>query len=372
MASPAKRILTVNSGSSSLKLSVFDVDDHHGARPTARAEVDGIGVPERGCATHVDALGIALDALGDRALHALDAIGHRVAHGGERFTSHVGVDAEVRAALSELLPLAPLHMPPALAMIDALATRGVPQVACFDTVFHASMPEVARRLPIPERFASLGMRRFGFHGLSFEHVMSKLGQPPPSRVVIAHLGSGASLVAVANGRAIDTTMGFTPAGGVLMGTRSGDIDPGVVLHMARIGGLGVDALESVLTRESGLLGVGGASDMRVLLSRAKTDARAGLAVEMFGYAVRKAIGALAVALGGIDALVFTGGIGERSPVVRAEACRGLEALGVTLDADANERGDARVDAPTSRSGIWVVTADEASVVARHTARHVAR
>jgi acetate kinase len=261
-------------------------------------------------------------------------------------------------------------MPACIAGIEAIAARhpGMPQVVCFDTAFHATLPEVARRLPLPDRFNAV--RRYGFHGLSYEYVMSTLGVEPPPRIVIAHLGNGASLVAVKDGRAIDTTMGLTPTGGILMGTRSGDLDPGVLVYLARSNGLGPDALEHLVDRESGLLAVGGTSDMKTLLERSRSDPRARLAVQMFGYAVRKAIGAFAAALGGIDLLAFTGGIGERAAPIRAEACRGLEPFGIEVDAERNARDEEVISGASSRSVVRVVTANEDLVIARHARRLV--
>jgi acetate kinase len=232
------------------------------------------------------------------------------------------------------------------------------------------MPEVARRLPLPDRFKEI--RRYGFHGLSYEYVMSALGPAAPSRIVIAHLGNGASLVAVKDGRSIDTTMGLTPAGGILMGTRPGDLDPGVLIYLAREKGLGPDALEQLVDRESGLVAIGGTSDMKTLLERSPSDPRAQLAVEMFGYSVRKAIGAFAAALGGLDLLVFTGGIGEHAAPVRAEACRGLEPFGIEVDAKRNAAHAAIISAASSRAVVRVVTTDEDAVIARHARRLVRR
>jgi acetate kinase len=221
---------------------------------------------------------------------------------------------------------------------------------------------------LPDALVGQQVRRYGFHGLSYEYIMSVLGPSPPSRVIIAHLGNGASLVAVKDGRAIDTTMGFTPTGGIMMGTRSGDLDPGTLIFLARQNGLSPDDLERICERESGLLAVGGAADMRVLIERSPTSPRAMLAVSMFAYEVRKAIGAFAATLGGLDLLVFTGGIGEHAAEVRAEACRSLEVLGLELDLDANTEGADPISRPSSRCAVRVIPTDEDMMIARHSWR----
>jgi acetate kinase len=299
-------------------------------------------------------------------------VGHRIVHGGPRHLAPSRIDAGLLADLKALIPLAPLHMVSAVEGIEAVTAihPELPQVACFDTAFHATMPEIARRLPLSDALDREGVRRYGFHGLSYEHILSVLGPAPPPRLVIAHLGSGASLVAVKDGRSIDTTMGFTPAGGILMGTRSGDLDPGVIVYLLRNEQLSADALEAILERESGLRAVGGTSDMKALLGRATEDPRATLALAMFGYAVRKAIGGLTAALGGLDMLVFTGGIGEHAAAVRAEACEGLGYLGIRLDEERNARGDGHISAEGSRCPVRVIPANEELVIARHTYRVV--
>jgi len=353
-------VLCVNSGSSSLKLSVTAF------RGSEERRLAG-GTIEVADGDHAAALARALDELGEQHIGAVTVAGHRVVHGGRRHTAPALVDDALVASLRELVPLAPLHMPAALACIEEVRARypDLPQVACFDTAFHATMPEVAHRLPIPDRFAEGGVRRFGFHGLSYEYVMSALGAERPEKVIIAHLGNGASLVAVAGGRAIDTTMGLTPSGGVVMGTRTGDLDPGVLLYLAREHGLSVDDLEHLVDHESGLLALGGSADMRELVARIPDDPRARLAVEVFGYSVRKAVGALTAALGGVDLLVFTGGIGENAPAARTAACRGLGALGIVLDAERNQRGDPTISAHDGRCLVRVIRTDEDRMVARH-------
>ena len=379
-------VLCVNSGSSSVKVALLRpvVNGALGAeRRVGEAAVEGIGTGQArawvrgpddtgpreqpaGAAQQATAVDGVLDLVAGVMAGPPALIAHRVVHGGSRHTAPARVDDHLLADLEALVPLAPLHQPAALAGIRAAARRwpGVPQVACFDTAFHASLPEIARRLPLPERVLGDEVRRYGFHGLSFAQVMWSLGAGAPPRIVIAHLGNGSSLVAVKDGRAIDTTMGFTPTGGILMGTRSGDLDPGALFYLARQRGLSVAELERMCEHESGLRAVGGTSDMRTLLAEAGREPRAALAVAMFGYAIRKAIGAFAAALGGLDLLVFTGGIGAHAAPVRAEACAGLEALGVHLDPSENQRGAAQVSAPHSRCAVQVVVADEESTMAR--------
>jgi acetate kinase len=364
-------VLCLNSGSSSLKAALIVVGDGE-ERTVARASVEGLAGGPTAAALD-DALG-KLTGSGAAEIDLVTVVGHRLVHGGPEHTEPMLVDDATLASLRAVVPFAPLHLPAAIAGIEAMRARHplLPQVVCFDTAFHASMPEVARRLPIPDRFVDAGMRRYGFHGLSYEYVMSVLGEGRPSRIIIAHLGNGASLVAVSEGRSIDTTMGLTPTGGVLMGTRTGDLDPGVLLHLERAHRLSADDVERLVDRESGLLAIGGTSDMVTLLARAGSDARAQLAVAMFGYAVRKAIGALAAALGGVDLVVFTGGIGEHAAPIRAEACRGLEAFGIMLDPAKNERGEELVSASNSRCMVRVIKTDEDVVIARHAHRVVRR
>ena len=381
MGSGHSHVLCLNSGSSSLKFAVFAKMQGDEGR-LAEGIVENIGTDgarlvlstggarvERAvpCSDYRAALAIAFAALDEAGLETPSAVGHRVVHGGPRHSAPARVDAALAAELRSLIPLAPLHMPAAIAGIEAVAARfpEIPQLACFDTAFHASLPEVARRLPLPDDLYDDGVRRYGFHGLSYEYVMSTLGADRPSRIVIAHLGHGASLVAVRDGRAVDTTMGLTPTGGILMGTRTGDLDPGVVFYLARERGLSIDAIESLVTRRGGLVALGGTSDMKTLLDRRTVDPRAALAVEMFAYGVRKAIGAFAAVLGGIDLLVFTGGIGEHAPEVRAEACRGLDAFGITLDPERNARGDRLISPSANRCAVRVVSTDEDLVIARH-------
>jgi acetate kinase len=397
-------VLCINSGSSSLKFAVFvasGVDARnvtHATRATARdgeprqiatggverighddgrAWLHGFGAPAERTgkfADHAAALDVLFALLDEARAPTATVVGHRVVHGGPNHVAPACVDDALVADLQALVPLAPLHLPAAIAGIEAVRVRfpKLPQVACFDTAFHRTMPEVARRLPLPDAITREGVRRYGFHGLSYEYVMSTLGDAPPSRIVIAHLGNGSSLVAVKDGKAIDTTMGFTPSGGVMMGTRTGDLDPGVLVYLLREKKLSADALEDLVERKSGLAAIGGVSDVKTLLTRAATDERARLALSMFAYSVRKAIGAFAAALGGIDLLIFTGGIGEHAAAVRADIAAGLEHLGVQLDPRRNEGAngdDARagtvINIDGGRCAVRVVATDEDLVIARH-------
>lgn len=364
--------LCVNAGSSSLKLALYRVDAEDEqrlraasaqeiGRPEAVVEVEG-KVTAQALADHAAALNALLEAMGQIRV---DAVGHRVVHGGNHSAPALVVP-ELLERLEGLTALAPLHNPPALQGMRVVGTRlpGTPQVACFDTAFHCTLPEVARTLPLPRRYRARDIRRYGFHGLSYEYIARRLGARAKGRVVIAHLGNGASLAALRDGRSIDTTMGLTPTGGVMMGTRSGDLDPGVLLYLQREEGLGIEALEHVVDCEAGLLGVSGTTaDMAELLTLANPDAR--LAVDLFVYQVRKAIGALAAALGGLDRLVFTGGIGEHAAPVRSAVCHGLEHLGVELDAAANNTGAERISTPRSRCSVQVIPTDEDAMIARH-------
>jgi acetate kinase len=325
-------VLVVNAGSTSLKLSIVD-------------EVDESR---------------AIDSL--RAAPAVAAVGHRIVHGGDRFVEPTLVDEAVLSELEALVELAPLHNAPAIAAIRE-ARRAMPNaahVAVFDTAFHRTMPAVARTYLLPERFRALGIHRFGFHGLSVAWAASRVTVP---RLVVCHLGGGASVTAVRDGASVDTTMGFTPLEGVPMATRAGSIDPGVLLYLLRHG-VGLDDLDDALEHESGLTGLAGTGDVAEL-ERAGTP-EAGLALDVYCYRIAQAVAAMSVALGGIDALVFTAGVGEHSPRVRADVCGRLKLLGVALDGSANAAagGDADIAAASSRVAVRVVVAREDVVVAR--------
>jgi acetate kinase len=339
------RVLVVNAGSSSLKIRLLGPGDE------LEAERD-LPPDDR------DALSEAL-----AELQRPDVVGHRVVHGGDRFEAAVRIDDEVVAALRELVELAPLHQPAALAGIEAVgrALPEVPAVACFDTAFHATLPAAASTYALPRAWRErLGLRRYGFHGLSHAYASRRAGA---ARVVSCHLGSGASLAAVRDGRCVDTTMGFTPMEGLVMATRAGSVDPGLVLWLLRHGH-DAEAVEAGLDREGGLRGLAGDADMRAVLER--DDAPARLAIDVYVHRLRAEIAAMAAALGGLDALVFTGGVGEHAPAIRARAAAGLGFLGVQLDAQANARadGDAEIGSSGARARTLVVTAREDLEVAR--------
>jgi acetate kinase len=386
------RILTINCGSSTLKFELFEAAD--GKRSIARGVVDRIGgrgsaelTGESGDRTvrptvatdHGEAALQAIRLLDSSALlGGLEAIGHRVVHGGARFSEPVLLDTGAEEAIEELAELAPLHNGPALAAIHAVREAlgpKTPQVAAFDTAFHGRMPRVARLFALPRPLADEGVLRYGFHGLSYEYVMGELRALDPEaaagRVVIAHLGNGASMVAVRGGVGVDTTMGFTPTGGLVMGTRSGDLDPGVLLHLLEENGLSPPEIGELVNRRAGLLGVSETTaDMRDLLSREASDPRAAEAISLFCYQAKKFLGALAAALGGLDALVFTGGIGEHAATVRWRICKGLEFLGVQLEARRNAEHAPVISRDGSPVTARVIPTDENLMIARHTRRLV--
>ncbi len=349
------KVLVVNTGSSSVKLRLLSGGDVLGSTD--------LGAPST---LEPSAVADTVDELAGGS--GVDAVGHRVVHGGPDFTAPVVVDDKVRAALEALVDLAPLHLPASLAGLDAVraALPSVPSVACFDTAFHATMPAAATTYALPSEWRSLGVRRYGFHGLSHAYsarrVPAVLGVPPYGlRLVSCHLGAGASLCAVQDGRSVDTTMGFTPLEGLVMATRSGSVDPGLVLWLQRQRGLSADEVSDGLERRSGLLGLTGTADMREVLDRRSTgDTDAVLAFEVYIYRIRAGIAAMAAAMSGVDAVSFTGGVGEASAAVREGAVAGLEYLGLAVNPGQNEaaRGDANVSAPGSPGGIAVVTARE--------------
>jgi acetate kinase len=351
-------VLALNAGSSTLKYTLYRCDDA-GEHELGAATLSAPGNPAA-------ALSELLQRLPADLGEPITLVGHRLVHGGD-LTDPVLVDAKLLARLKQLTPLAPLHLPPALDLLEAALER-LPQahhVACFDTAFHRDLPEVARRFPLNEALYQSGIRRYGFHGLSYQYVLSALGAPPPSRLIVAHLGGGASVAAIRDGRCIDTSMGFTPTGGIPMGTRSGDLDPGVLLHLLRERGWSAEQLEQLLNHESGLLGMGGSAQMSELLARdAGGDARARTAIELFCYALKKQIGAYAAALGGLDCLVFTGGIGEHAPRVRKLCCAGLEFLGIRLDATKNAQADTVISAGDAACLVRVLATNEDLMLCR--------
>ncbi|SEK79155.1 acetate kinase [Halomonas daqiaonensis] len=393
-----RNILTLNSGSSSLKFALYPLTGAESLdtlTPRYRGMFSGLngGTPRlklqnsegRPVAMEKDELPTRLelpDAMG-RLLSWLDelpdlslaAVGHRVVHGGRDYHQPVALTPEITAELGELESLAPLHQPFCLAPVTPLAERhpDLPQVACFDTAFHANQPEVARQFALPRELTQRGLIRYGFHGLSYDYINrvlpQQLGDARRERVIVAHLGNGASLCAIRNGTSVASTMGFTAIEGMPMGTRCGSLDPGLVLHLIQQEGMSAEALTEMLYKRSGLLGVSGISgDMRELLESAAPEARE--AVELYAYRAICEIGSLTAALGGLDQLVFTAGIGEHAAPVREAICRGCEWLGLELDVDANDRDAERISAADSRVGAWVIPTDEERMIAWYTAQMV--
>jgi acetate kinase len=376
-------ILSLNGGSSSLKFAVYRLSGTAEERMFSGA-VEAIGQPSgkawlRGgdktlqeetgkFPDHTAAMKKIFAGLREQGVEKLAAAGHRIVHGGPKFTAPQLIDAQLKQALKELIPFAPLHLPSQIAMIEAVEAHfpDLPQVACFDTAFHSRMPEEAQRFALPQRFWEQGIRRYGFHGLSYEYVIGKLGGKLGRRAIIAHLGNGASMVALKDGLPMDTSMGMTPTGGFMMGTRSGDLDPGVLIHLLKTG-YSAEQLEELVDHEAGLLGVSGhTSDMKALLQKSQTDSAAHMAVKMFAYQVRKFIGAYAAVLNGLDTLVFTGGIGERAADVRGKICSGLGYLGVALETQANAQNADVISLPNSQCAVRVVQTDEDLMIVRHT------
>ena len=312
-------------------------------------------------------------ALEELKLPAPDAAGHRLVSGGPNHFAPERITTALKSELRRLVPFAPLHLPDEIRGIEETAAHypNLPQAACFDTAFHHAMPELAQRFPLPRALWEQGLRRYGFHGISYEYIMQTLGSNAPSRIVAAHLGNGASMVAVRDGHPLDTTMGFSPTGGFMMGTRSGDLDPGAILYLLNELQLDPGLLERLVNDQSGLLGVSGlSSDMQVLLERIDDEPHAAQAVKMFCYQARKQIGALTAVLGGLDLLVFTGGIGEHAAPVRWEICRGLDYLGITLDRERNDASADSISTRDSRARVRVIPTNEDLVIARHTHRVV--
>jgi acetate kinase len=384
--------LVLNAGSSSLKFCVYRRPKSEAWGLSARGQIEGIGTSPRLSAKDGAGESLANETLdasitdGSKALEALATwlrarfggahilgVGHRVVHGGQHFAGPVAVTPKVLAQLHELTPLAPLHQPYNLAAIEAVAERlpDVPQVACFDTSFHRGQPEVAGVVPIPQDICEKGVQRYGFHGLSYEYIASMLPEVAPEiaegRVIVAHLGSGASMCALKNGKSVDNTLGFTALDGLCMGSRPGALDPGIVLYMCQTLGLSPKNIETILYKKSGLLGVSGISnDMRDLLTSSKPKAR--LAVDYFVYQASKQIGALAAVLGGIDGFVFTAGIGENSAEIRRRICESSHWLGIELDEAANQNRGPRISTAASKVSAWVIPTNEELMIARHTGK----
>lgn len=382
--------LVLNAGSSSLKFCVYQRPDNRDWEVAAHGQVEGIGTSPRLSAkgAHGEVLVkenlSAAVADGHSAIEALSSwlrskwagarvlgVGHRVVHGGVRYSRPVLLTRQILAELQELVPLAPLHQPYNLAAIDAVFDRlpDVPQVACFDTGFHSDHSQVVNLVPLPGNIRKSGLQRYGFHGLSYEYISSVLREVDPNlakgRVIVAHLGSGASLCAMRGGKSIDSSLGFTALDGLCMGTRPGALDPGVVLFLFQNLGLSAKEVETILYKQSGLLGISGISnDMRDLLSRTEPESR--LALDYFVYRAAKEIGALTAVLGGIDGLVFTAGIGENSPEIRRRICEASAWLGLELDGQANANGQQRISTSGSKISAWVVPTNEELMIARHT------
>jgi acetate kinase len=386
---PAKQyILAINGGSSSIKFTLFE-----GARSLRRildGRIERIGMPEANLSlsgidqtdnrsrsvavpNHAAAVGVLMELIERRSgRDALAAVGHRIVQGGQKYYKPQLISPGLLEDLHKLTPLDPEHLPGEILLVEALRRRfpDLPQIACFDTAFHHDMPRVAKMLAIPRRYEAQGVRRYGFHGLSYAFLigeLARLGDPAATngRVVLGHLGNGASLAAVRDGKPVDTTMGFTPAAGVPMSTRSGDLDPGLVWYLARTERMTAEQFNDMVNFQSGLLGISETtSDMRDLLDHEANDVRAAEAVAMFCYQVKKGVGALAATLGGVDTLVFAGGIGENAPTVRARICEGLEFLGIKLDEERNAANDSLISSAASRVAVRVIHTDEQLMIAK--------
>jgi len=382
------QILTINGGSSSIKFALFEAGDS--LRRILDGGIERIGSPEAALSVkgvnpadnysrlvtapdHAAAVETLMDWIEERSgRDALAAVGHRVVNGGPKYSQPQRITAEMLEELHRLSPFDEEHLPEEIQLTDAFHRRfpDLLQVACFDTAFHHDMPRVARLLPIPRRYEALGVRRYGFHGLSYAFLMEELArvagaEAAEGRVILAHLGSGASLAAVHHGKSMDTSMSFTPTAGVPMSTRSGDLDPGLLWYLARTEQMCAKQFNEMVNFHSGLLGVSETSgDMRDLLGHEKQDVRAAEAVALFCYQVKKWIGAFAAALRGLDTLVFAGGIGENAPVVRARICEGLEFLGIDLEEQRNAANEGVISTATSRAAVRVIRTDEELMIAQ--------
>ena len=385
---PAKnRILTINGGSSSIKFAMFEaagslnrilggsIDQIGLSTPTLRvkglSQEDNFARPVN-AENHTVAVDILMDWIKERCgQDGLSAVGHRIVHGGPKYSKPQRITEEIVKELRKLSAFDPEHLPQEILLTEAFHRRlpDLPQIACFDTAFHHDLPCVARLLPIPRRYEAQGVRRYGFHGLSYEYLMKELARLAGSeaaqgRVVLAHLGNGASLAAVKHGKSMDTSMSFTPTAGVPMGTRSGDLDPGLFLYLSRTDGIHPKQFNEMVNFKSGLLGISEtSSDMRELLDRETQDVRAAEAVALFCYQVKKWIGASAAALGGLETLVFAGGIGENAPIVRARICEGLEFLGIQLEEKQNLSNAGLISTNASRVAVRVIHTDEEWMIA---------
>jgi len=385
-ASP--RILTINGGSSSIKFALFEAGDT--LKRIIEGSIERIGLPEASLRVKglnpadsfsrsvkapdlTVAVEILMDWIEGRGDHeVLAAVGHRVVHGGPKYSEPQRITAEMIAELRRLSPFDPEHLPEEILLTEAFQRRfpDMKQVACFDTAFHHDLPRVSQLLSIPRRYEAQGIRRYGFHGLSYQFLMeelARLGDPAATkgRVILAHLGNGASLAAVRDGKSVDTSMGFTPTAGVTMSTRSGDLDPGLVWYLARSEKMSAKQFNEMVNFQSGLLGISEtSSDMRDLLGREAQDVRAAEAVALFCYQIKKQIGAYTAALGGLNTLVFSGGIGENAPVIRARICEGLEFLGIEIESKQNTANEGVISTASSRVAVHVMHTDEEQMIAR--------
>jgi acetate kinase len=381
-------ILTINGGSSSIKFALFETSDS--LQRILEGAIDRIGLPEAtlqvkalnqadnfsrpaAAPNHTAAVGVLMDWIEERGGHdVLAAVGHRVVHGGPKYSKPTRITPELVEELRQLSPIDPKHMPEEVLLIEAFQRRfpGLPQVACFDTAFHHDLPRVAQMLPIPRRYEAQGVRRYGFHGVSYAFLMKELArlagaETAQGRIILAHLGNGASLAAVRNGKSVDTSMSFTPTAGVPMSTRSGDLDPGLVWYLTRTENMSATQFNEMVNFQSGMLGISEtSSDMRDLLKCETQDVRAAEAVALFCYQVKKWIGAFAAVLGGVDTLVFAGGIGENAPAVRARICDGLGFLGIELDEKRNAASEGVISAASSPVAVRVIHTDEEKMIAR--------
>jgi len=406
MSGTEKNILTINGGSSSIKFALFSTS---GARPLPsslrmklKGQIARIGMADTVFSVesadqvenktenftrpviapnHAAAIGRLMDWLEEKIhekenKNSIIAVGHRVVHGGPHFYQPQRLTSALLKALRKLSPLDPEHLPTEILLIETLQRRfpDLPQIVCFDTAFHHDLPRVAQLLPIPRRYEAKGVRRYGFHGLSFSYLMAELRRREGAvmargRIILLHLGNGVSLAAVKRGKPLDTSMGFTPASGVLMGTRAGDLDPGIVGYLARSEGLDVKQFDEMINFKSGLLGVSETSaDMQDLLQRESADPRAAEAIALFCYQIKKAIGAFSATLGGLDTLIFAGGIGEQAPTIRARICKGLGFLGVSIDPGRNHKNAEVISTQTAQVKVLVMRTNEELVIANSASR----
>jgi acetate kinase len=390
----ANHVLAINGGSSSVKFALFKAEADDDKQPVREivGAIKRIGLPDAvlsvrdaagksleeralNISDQAQAAGVLIDWLRQHfGLDKIAAIGHRIVRGGRKYLDHGRITPEMMTEMRRVSDIDPDHMPGELALVNAFTAQcpSIPQMACFDTAFHRDLPQVAKLLPIPRKYIDRGVRRYGFHGLSYSYLMEELTrlagpEAAQGRVILAHLGNGASMAAVREGKCVDTTMSFTPTAGLVMGTRCGDLDPGLLVYWVRHENLTADQFDDLVNRQSGLLGVSGiSSDMQELLAKREGDSRAAEAIDLFCYQARKWIGAMAAALGGLDTLVFSGGIGENAAKVRSQICTGLEHLGIRIDATRNAAKDAVISTLGCPVTVRVIATDEEIMIARIT------